>query len=190
MTRRTRSAPNASKGVAGWSLGAALLFALAGCDLPQGMQSGALPEHIHQIEIPEFANETAVVQVQSDLTQLVRRKVTEDGRLLIAAPGTGPQARLSGTIVRYALEPIEKDSGTGRVSRWRLRIDMRLVLTDLVNGKELWREPTNAMQLPFDAFYEFFDMGNRQGKTPETEEQARSKVADLLAAKVVARLFR
>lgn len=171
------------------TLGVAAVSMFAGCDLPQGMQSSLLPDYITKVSVPMFENETNVPQLDSDVTQVVRRKLTEDGRLQVVHPDQNPQSELSGAVIHWEKEPLVIDPGTKRVYKWRVRIQLRATFTDLVSKHVLWKEPFNQMVIPFETFYEYYAIDNPDGKTPETDEQARTAVIGLIGDKLVARCF-
>jgi hypothetical protein len=64
---------------------------------------------------------------------------------------------------------------------------VKLEFTDLSKTKSLWTEPMDATKLPFDTAYEYWEIGNTSNQKPETEDEAKRKVIELMSRKVVQR---
>ena len=157
---------------------------LAGCIYDVQL---ALPENIKKISVPLLVNETGIFQLDSQLTQEVRKRFMEDGRIQLVEVDQLPQGELKGAAAQYAKEPILMDPATSRIYKWRLRLLLRLEFTDLTKGSSLWKEPVDATKLPFETAYEYYEVGNPQAQKPETEDEAKRKLVELMSRRVVQR---
>lgn len=147
----------------------------------------ALPSYIHAIGVPAFNNETSIFQLDAALTQETRARFLVDGRVQVVDPDQNPQGELVCAVVQYAKEPEEVDAVTNRIFKTRLRIQVKMEFNDLTTQKTLWKEPAQENPTPFDATYEYFEPGNREGQPPETEDSARTKAVQEMARRIVQR---
>jgi len=164
---------------------AALALASGGGCLYDSEQS--LPANIKRIAVPAMKNETSIFQLDTDLTEATRAKFLIDGRLQVVDPDQMPQAELSCGVVQYAKEPAAFDQQTNRVQHWRLRLQVKMLCTDLSTKAVIWREPADVQPVPFETTTEYYEPGNAQGMVAGTEEASRKTLVDEMARRIVRR---
>jgi len=118
----------------------ALLLALTGCIY--GFGGGGLPSHVHTVAISAFTNETATVELPSEIADALRAKL-RDRLGLSEATQAKANAIIRGTIRAYAIDiPVgvnaNNKAATTATRALELTVDMEMV--DLVNGKTLWQK--------------------------------------------------
>jgi hypothetical protein len=118
----------------------ALLLSLSGC--LYGFGGGGLPGHVKTFAISQFRNETATVDLPSQLADALRQRV-HDRLGLSEAPDATANSIIRGTIQRYEIDiPVGVDatnkSATTATRALELTVDIEMV--DQVSGKTLWQK--------------------------------------------------
>ena len=137
-----------------------------------------LPPHIKRIAVPVFSNATFKAGLETMLTDAVIREFLTDGRLEVSSEDRA-DAILYGRISYYFLDPTRYDS-MGRVEEYRIWVLVTISLKDLKDGKVLWTEENMEGQTTFSPL-------GGSGLSPESEEQAISRVVRKLAKDIVLR---
>src|SRR5438132_2081788 len=118
----------------------ALLLSVSGC--LYGFGGGGLPSHVHTFAISPFTNQTATVELPSELADALRSRLqTRLG--LSDAPESKANAIVRGTIQRYATDiPVgvnaTNKAATTATRALELTVDIEMV--DQVTGKTLWQK--------------------------------------------------
>jgi outer membrane lipopolysaccharide assembly protein LptE/RlpB len=100
-----------------------------------------LPESVHAIAVPAFANQTQNYRMEQVLTAaVVREFVTRTKFRILNEPGDDADATLRGTVVSTQLAPLTYDSQTGRASSALVTVTMRVSLVDR-KGVSLFENP-------------------------------------------------
>jgi outer membrane lipopolysaccharide assembly protein LptE/RlpB len=100
-----------------------------------------LPESVHAIAVPAFANQTQNYRMEQVLTAaVVREFVTRTKFRILNEPGDDADATLRGTVVSTQLAPLTYDSQTGRASTALVTVTMRVSLVDR-KGASLFENP-------------------------------------------------
>lgn len=119
-------------------LAAPILLAMSGC--LYGFHGGGLPSHIHSIAVIPFDNQTAVADIQREISDSLRvRLINRLG--LREAPESKASAVVRGTIHRYESGiPIGVDtrSRAATAVQRSLEIVLDIDVIDQTNGKSLW----------------------------------------------------
>ena len=117
---------------------APLLLAISGC--LYGFHGGGLPSHIRSIAVIPFDNQTAVADIQREISDSLRVRLID--RLgLREAPESKANAVVRGTIHRYESGiPIGVDtrSRAATAVQRSLEIVLDIDVIDQTNGKSLW----------------------------------------------------
>jgi hypothetical protein len=125
---------------------APLVLALSGC--LYGFHGGGLPSHIHTIAVIPFDNQTAVADVQREISDSLRvRLVSRLG--LREASEARASAVVHGTIKRYESGiPIGVDtrSRAATAVQRSLEIVLDIDVVDQTNGKSLWSRKNYVVQ--------------------------------------------
>jgi TolB-like protein len=115
-----------------------ILLALSGC--LYGFHGGGLPSHVHTIAVIPFDNQTAVTDVQREISDSLRvRLISRLG--LREASEAKASAVVHGTIRRYESGiPIGVDtrSRSATAVQRSLQIVLDIDVVDQTNGKSLW----------------------------------------------------
>lgn len=136
-----------------------------------------LPAYIKKITIPIFTNDTFKYGLESELTRIVIDEFITDGHLEIVNESDA-DAVLHGTINNYKLEPINFDTNEV-VTEYKLTMSLQLEFEDRISKEMLWKEP-NIYE-----YVNYFPLGS--GGTPETEQDAFERLAEILSKDVVRR---
>jgi hypothetical protein len=117
---------------------APLLLAVSGC--LYGFHGGGLPSHIHSIAVIPFDNQTAVADIQREISDSLRVRLISRLGLREAAESKA-NAVVHGTIHRYESGiPIGVDtrSRTATAVQRSLEIVLDVDVIDQTDGKSLW----------------------------------------------------
>jgi hypothetical protein len=126
------------------------LLSLSGC--LYGFGGGGLPSHVKTFAISQFKNETATVDLPSQIADELRARVHE--RLgLTEAPDASANAIIRGTIQRYEIDiPVgvaaNNKAATTATRALELTVDIEMV--DQVSGKTLWQKKGLVAQAQYE----------------------------------------
>lgn len=105
-----------------------------------GTGSG-LPEHIHTIGLPIFANYTQGYQVEQKLTASVTNILIQRGKYKVVPETLNVDALLKGAITSVSLVPITFNSNGG-AKEYNVIITARVTFTDNIDQKILFENPS------------------------------------------------
>lgn len=148
----------------------ALLLVLSGC--LYSFRGGGLPGHIRTIAVVPFENQTPVADLQRELSDSLRARLTN--RLgLRSASETRANAIVRGVIRRYEADiPVGLQANTRAVTNVQRQLEMvvDIDVVDQVTGKSLWSRKGFVVD----------------GQYQETQEPAgRAKALDKLVQAIV-----
>jgi hypothetical protein len=124
-----------------WSTGCG--YALAG-------RGSFLPDYIHTIGVPAFANRTNVFNLETLVTQKVRSEFIGRGRYQILPEGQGVDAVLIGEISAASLAPVSFNA-QNIASRYALTLSAKIQLRDLRQDKTLWENQGLSFRQEYEA---------------------------------------
>ncbi len=107
------------------------LFAMlpaSGCGYKVAGQSTGLPESIKTLAITVFENDSSEPNVEEAVTRGILRRFVRDGRLRIVSRDKADSI-LSGTVIKYKLEPVAWDS-FNYVTQYIIRLYVRIDFKD------------------------------------------------------------
>jgi hypothetical protein len=117
-----------------------VLLAHTGCGYSLAGRGSFLPAYIQRIGIPVFENETAVFDLNRQVTERVRSEFIGRGKYTIVPEATGVDALLTGTIASVTLTPVAFNTNQ-QATRYALVLTARVEFKDMRANKVLW---TNA----------------------------------------------
>ena len=117
----------------------ALLAALAStsCGYSLAGRGSFLPPYIRVIGVPLFQNQTAVYDVERQITERVRAELRGRGKYKVEFAETGADAVLSGEIMSITLTPAAFNENQ-QASRYVLTLIAKVEFKDLKANKVLW----------------------------------------------------
>lgn len=128
-----------------WWIGLVLLTGLAaGCGYST---HSTLDPQYQTIAVEPFQNQSREFDLQSPLTNAVRRKFLTDGRLRVVDPSQADLI-LSGVITGYQLKGLTYDKND-EVTQFLCAIVAAVRLMDAKSGKIVWQEPVMAGETSF-----------------------------------------
>jgi outer membrane lipopolysaccharide assembly protein LptE/RlpB len=132
-------------------LSIALVAALActSCGYSLAGRGSFLPAYIRVIGVPLFQNQTAVYDVERQITEKVRAEFRGRGKYKVELAETGADAVLSGEITSITLAPAAFTENQ-QASRYVLTLIAKVEFKDLKANKVLWANPA----WPFREEYE------------------------------------
>jgi hypothetical protein len=107
-------------------------YALEGTRKPEKLKGA------ETVAIPIFVDETGEPGLGFLITQRVRQRFLEDGRLLVVEGG-GADTILQGAVLEYRLDPIGF-SATDQVQRYRALVKVAIQLRDESSGKVILKQ--------------------------------------------------
>jgi lipopolysaccharide assembly LptE-like protein len=132
-------------------LSIALLAAVgsSSCGYSLAGRGSFLPAYIRVIGVPLFQNQTAVYDVERQITEKVRAEFRGRGKYRVELAEAGSDAVLSGEITSITLAPAAFNENQ-QASRYVLTLIAKVEFKDLKANKVLWANPA----WPFREEYE------------------------------------
>jgi len=133
-------------------LGCVVLIAaamLSGCGYALAGRGSYLPTYIHRIGLPQFANETSIIDVDRRITDHVRAELAGRGKYTIVPDTAGVDALLSGDIVAVTLTPAAFDN-QNQATRYALTLTAKVEFKDMKTNKVIWSNPSMQYREEFD----------------------------------------
>jgi outer membrane lipopolysaccharide assembly protein LptE/RlpB len=122
-------------------IGAVLVLASVRCGYRLRGTGNFLPPHIKTMSIPVFKNLTPRYELDVKLTRAVIEEMTARSRVILTSNVERADAVLEGEIVSYSASPIAFTGG-GRPDRYNIRVTAKIVLTDKINARTLFSNPS------------------------------------------------
>lgn len=122
-------------------LAAALLIPLSGCVWKYSLTGGGLPDHIKNVAILPFDNQSPSSDVQRELAEGLRKAFASRLGLREAAEERA-SAVVRGTIVGYDIDvPVAFSANPSQATSARRRLQLRVdvEIYDQVRGRVLWQ---------------------------------------------------
>ncbi len=123
--------------------GVLLLAVLAhtGCGYSLAGRGSFLPAYIVRIGVPQFVNNTAVFDLDRQVSERVRTEFIGRGKYTIVPDATGVDALLTGTISSVTLTPVAFNTAQ-QATRYALTLTASVVFKDMRANKVLWTNPS------------------------------------------------
>lgn len=120
---------------------AVILVSLQGCGYALAGRGAYLPAYIHRIGVPEFTNNTSIIDVGRRLTQAVQTELIGRGKYTVVPDTTGVDAVLSGEILSITLTPAAFDTNQ-QATQYALTLTAKVEFKDLKANKVIWSNPS------------------------------------------------
>jgi hypothetical protein len=133
--------------LASFVLGA--LVALPGCGYSLSGRGSFLPAYIRTIGVPQFANNTAVFDIERRVTEGVRAELRGRGKYKIVPETSGVDAVLTGEISSISLAPAAF-TPQQQASRYALTLIAKIEFKDIKANKVIWSNPAMAFREEYD----------------------------------------
>ncbi|MDR2399077.1 MAG: LPS assembly lipoprotein LptE [Endomicrobium sp.] len=113
---------------------------LTSCMSPYEPAAQLLPEHIKNVYVKPFENNTNQFGIESKFTNAVIDEIITDGRLSLVNDEKDADGVLTATIKKYILQPLIYDT-SGSVEQYKMWTIVSVSLIDKDNNVTLWTEP-------------------------------------------------
>jgi Lipopolysaccharide-assembly len=110
-----------------------------------------LPAYIKSIGVPTFANRTTVFNVETMLTEKVRREFNGRGKYTVVPEPTGVDATLIGEVTAISITPASFSPNTQLASRYVITMSARIELRDNHSNAALWQNPSLVFREDYEA---------------------------------------
>ena len=162
----------------------AFWLAFAGCGYHTSGHAVRLPDTVHTIYVPMFANTTQTFRVEQTITTAVVQELRSrtSYRIVTSNDGTA-DATLTGVVNYTSNAPLTYDSVTGRISSSLITVGAKASLVSQ-SGKVLWDNPNYVYREQYQVSRDvasFFDESNPAFQRVATEF-AKSLVSNILEA--------
>ena len=125
------------------------LVAHTGCSYSLAGRGSFLPAYIKRIGIPQFVNNTAVFDLDRQVTERVRTEFIGRGKYTIVPDSTGVDALLTGTISSVTLTPVAFNASL-QATRYALILSASVEFKDMRANKVLWTNPSMQYREEFE----------------------------------------
>lgn len=133
--------------LASFLLGA--LVVVPGCGYSLSGRGSFLPAYIRTIGVPQFANNTAVFDIERRVTEGVRAELRGRGKYKIVPETSGVDAVLTGEISSISLAPAAF-TPQQQASRYALTLIAKIEFKDVKANKVIWSNPAMAFREEYD----------------------------------------
>ena len=124
--------------------GIALVFAVlahSGCGYSLAGRGSFLPAYIKRIGVPQFTNNTAVFELDRQITDRVRSEFIGRGKWTIVPESTGVDGLLTGVISSVTLSPSAFNEAQ-QATRYALTLSAQVEFKDMRTNTVLWSNPS------------------------------------------------
>jgi outer membrane lipopolysaccharide assembly protein LptE/RlpB len=125
-----------------WRLALVLaVLAQAGCGYSLAGRGSFLPPYIKRIGVPMFTNNTAIFDMDRQVTERVRTEFIGRGKYTIVPDSTGVDGLLTGVISSVTLTPVAFNTSQ-QATRYALTLTASVEFKDMKANKVLWSNPS------------------------------------------------
>ena len=122
----------------------AILIALVihtGCGYSLAGRGSFLPVYIKRIGVPQFTNNTAVFELDRQVTERVRSEFIGRGKWTIVPDTTGIDGLLTGVITSVSLTPVAFNQAQ-QATRYALTLSASVEFKDMRTNTVIWSNPS------------------------------------------------
>ena len=122
----------------------AILIALVihtGCGYSLAGRGSFLPVYIKRICVPQFTNNTAVFELDRQVTERVRSEFIGRGKWTIVPDTTGIDGLLTGVITSVSLTPVAFNQAQ-QATRYALTLSASVEFKDMRTNTVIWSNPS------------------------------------------------
>ena len=113
----------------------------SGCGYSLAGRGSFLPAYIKRIGVPQFTNNTAVFDLDRQVTEKVRSEFIGRGKYTIVPDTTGVDGLLTGVISSVTLTPVAFNTAQ-QATRYALTLSASVEFKDMHTNKVLWANPS------------------------------------------------
>ena len=117
------------------------VVAQSGCGYSLAGKGSFLPAYIKRIGVPMFTNNTAVFDLDRQVTERVRTEFIGRGKYTIVPEATGVDGLLTGVISSVSLIPVAFNQAQ-QATRYALTLSASVEFKDMHANKVLWSNPS------------------------------------------------
>ena len=117
------------------------VLAHSGCGYSLAGKGSFLPAYIKRIGVPMFTNNTAVFDLDRQVTERVRTEFIGRGKYTIVPEATGVDGLLTGVISSVTLTPVAFNAAQ-QATRYALTLSASVEFKDMHANKVLWANPS------------------------------------------------
>jgi hypothetical protein len=121
-----------------------------GCGYTLAGRGSFLPAYIKSVGVPTFTNRTTVFNVETMVTERVRRELIGRGKYTVLPAATGVDATLNGEILAITIAPASF-SAAQLASRYVITMSARIEMHDNHENKTLWENPSLVFRQEYEA---------------------------------------
>ena len=122
----------------------------AGCGYSLAGRGSFLPSYIKSIGVPTFTNRTPVFNVETMLTEKVRREFVGRGKYTVLPHAASVDATLIGEVSSITIAPASF-SPNQLASRYVITMSARIELRDNHSNSVLWQNPSLMFRQDYEA---------------------------------------
>jgi outer membrane lipopolysaccharide assembly protein LptE/RlpB len=122
---------------------------LSGCGYSLAGHGSFLPAYIKTIGVPNFTNQTSIVDVDRRVTDHVRSELIGRGKYTVKSDTTDVDAVISGAIVSVILAPAAFNQQQ-QATRYAMILTASVEFKDVRANKVLWSNPSMQYREEFD----------------------------------------
>ena len=125
-----------------WRLALVLaVLAHSGCGYSLAGRGSFLPAYIKRIGVPQFTNNTAVFELDRQITDRVRSEFIGRGKWTIVPETSGVDGLVTGVISSVSLTPVAFNTAQ-QATRYALTLSASVEFKDMRTNKVLWTNPS------------------------------------------------
>ena len=125
------------------------VMAQGGCGYALAGRGSYLPAYIHRIGVPQFTNQTSVIDIDRRVTDRVISELIGRGKYTVVSDTTGVDAILTGQITAVTLTPAAVNAQQ-QATRYALTLVASVQFKDVKADKVLWSNPSMQYREEFD----------------------------------------
>jgi outer membrane lipopolysaccharide assembly protein LptE/RlpB len=129
----------------------AVTTTLPACGYSLAGRGSFLPAYIKTIGVPAFANRTPVFNVETQLTEKVRREFIGRGKYTVLPQANDVDATLVGEVSSVQVAPAAFSQNTQLATRYTITMTARIELRDNRTNSVLWENPSLVFRQDYDA---------------------------------------
>lgn len=128
-------------GAAWWIAIVVLALAHTGCGYSLAGRGSFLPAYIKRIGVPQFTNNTAVFELDRQVTDRVRSEFIGRGKWTVVPEATGVDGLVTGVISAVTLTPVAFNQAQ-QATRYALTLSASVEFKDMRTNTVIWANPS------------------------------------------------
>jgi hypothetical protein len=133
------------------SLWLPFVISMSACGYSLAGRGSFLPVYIKSVGVPTFANRTTVFNIETLLTEKVRRELIGRGKYTVLPQGNDVDATLVGEVTSITIAPSSFTPNQQLASRYTITMTAKLELHDNRANTALWENPSLVFRQDYEA---------------------------------------